>query len=464
MQSFLSSSQIGLRMSGYARVQILIVMSGTLLFLALVARYKLIGYEAVRPYHFLALCVAVFIAFVTAPRLLKAGVFKDKASIMVIALLSYVVVQGVLGDYRSAVDSIYIAANVMSFLAIFLYLRIWEHGIDALRVASLVVAMTTLACVGLAFLSWFILPPFSSSVVSVIINSASVFAPLKQSPAYLSRIHGIFGDPSVFGAFCAFSAILTIQMAWCNKSQSSRIYVLLLIAHLCAILGLMGSGSRMGIIAFGLMLTALAYYDFRKAMVVAGYCILMSPFFFGIYSLRNKWMEELLNVLSGASIPCTVAELSSCNEFLSHYVNESLRMNGVEQYQDRSDRMILAIGALQNSAPISLLFGCGAECAQKRGTLGLVGYLDLLQNYGLIFMIGLSYLFYITVRRIVLCQRSNAFISTNSIIIVGLLALEIFGYWIFAPFFNPIQLLFSYILAVAIGSSENFRVDMHNKI
>jgi hypothetical protein len=468
--AFHGGSQLRQRMSGYRLVQILLVILGTLIFLALAARYKVIGYEAVRPFHFPGLIIVVLITFAATPTLLKAGILKDKVLIMGIALVSYVVIQGILGDHRSAKDAIYIAVNVMSFLALFLHLRIWKRGIDMLQVASLIVAITTFVCVGLAFLSWFILLPFSTLEGYKFIKSASMLWPLMQSSAYLSRAHGIFGDPTVFGIFCAFSAILTIQMAWRIKNQSSRIYALLLIAHLCAILGLIASGSRMSIIAFGLILTLLAYYDFRKAMVVTGYFILMIPFFFGLYYLRNITIEGLSIVSSGEGLSIVssgegLSILSSGNDgFGGHYLNESLRVSGIENFRDRSDRMILAIGALQNSTPISLLFGCGVECAQKRDTFGLNGYLDLIQNHGLIFMSGLIYLLCITVWRLLHHHRSNLFISTNLSIIVAVLFLEMFGYWVFTPFFNPIQLLFSYILAVAIIPRSLGGADMQGGI
>ena len=438
---------------------ILFAVLSALIFVAFAARFKIAGLEALRPYHFTALCVLVLISLVAVKRLVETSVFTDRTTLVVVALLGYLLIQGFLGNERSAKDAVYIAANMGSAFVVFLYLRNCVLRAKLLRTASLFVVVTVSAICGLAYLSWFFLLPFSALSEHALSRDLTVLMPLLQSPTYLARIHGIFGDPTAFGVFCAFSAVLTLQLAAGMKSQAPKAHLSLMITHLVALLGLLGSGSRMGLIALGVMLPVIAKYDCRRSLVAVGALILAIPIYSGLNVLHVNFNSALYfpeRAVAPADADDERSDQSasspevSMRDVYARYSNETLRVTTSGAYRERGDRLLHALEEVRRTPLHGLLFGCGVECAQQRGTLSFIGYLDLLQNHGVVFLLGLGYLVLITIKRLVRGQDKLA-VSSHLAIILGCLAVELFGYWLFTPFFNPVQLLFVYALASSVS-------------
>lgn len=409
-----------------------VALLSLLTFVALSARYKVAGIEAVRPFHFAAMLGVVFLSVIALWDLVKRRAFVGQEVKILSALLLCVLIQGLEGGYRSTADSFYVLANVMGFFLLFIFLGMNIQQ-DVLRKAASTTLVVIVFCVcGLACISWMTLLPSDSLHAYVVSDGGQMLLPFLQSPTYLDRMHGLFGDPTVFGVFCAFTSILTLQLYPDAKKWPQRLGMLLLVANVFSVIGLLGSGSRMGIIALVGMLLSVARYDYRRSLAGLLLATLAVPLFYGLNVIRVTTHSNLL-------FPHTQHKSTT---IVSHYATESLRVRGAGGFEERQVRFTKALTAMKNTSMSGVVFGCGVECAQHRGSVSFVGYLDLIQNHGVLFLAGLIFL----VVTVFMGLTGNTY-SIASVLLLGCLVVEIFGYWLFAPFFNPVQMTFAYVLA-----------------
>ena len=433
-----------------------VVLSVSLLFF-LMARYSVSNYDALRPFHRAALIfsgLSFFLMKCHIRPLLNSSLLKNY-----LYLIGLILVIGAIGGYRSFVDSIYIAFINTLILWVSLLLLSLKDRKFVFEVFLNTLTAFNFIFMTLAFTSWFFMHD-SNLAAFILGHDLKYLMPFLQSESYLIRWHGIFGTPTALGMFCAFSAFIAIFLKGETSEKlsiSRRSTVSLYFLIIIALIGLIGSGSRTGIVAFFLMViigrSHLRIFDILKYFVIslviyfsAFHCWLEYKGFEGLVA-SDKKLEKVVNEIAFYSNESVRINMTASN------INSRLSSQSSQSSQSSDWRS-------SNIKP--MILGCGVDCALKTRTSSRIGYIDLVKNYGLpffgLFLLLVLRLIAAIIMRKIKAQESQFLLA----LLTGCLIAEITGSWIFSSFFNVVQIAFFFVVAkvVALNICGENRVEL----
>ena len=441
-------------------VPVAVALLAVLFVLSVSARFKVTGEEPVRPFHFEALLTFAIVALATAAAKLPVRLVLDRYVLLFGALVAWILGHGLLGDYRATADAVYIVTNSVSLVLLSVVILIGAEERMILRGLTVFVVATTYIVVIQGLLSWLFLMEGQSAHAAIEETGFEFLLPLLQSPAWIGRMHGLLGDPTVFGVFCAFMVAAAGGLAAYWRGVSKIAYRLTMGGGFLGGFGLTGSGSRMGILALVAMLGVLALRRTGNMVRVVIIVAVASSTFMVVDNLRystseplQQWLAENMDRADDsdrAGISVVGRLLRRSIRVAEHYLQETLRVTDWSYVFERRLFLTNGVNRFVEAPMAEKLFGCGVDCVKRDRTRSLNGIVDLLNNYGLVFMAVLAFLWGAIVVR--LWRKAGDWLASLALaFLFGGVVVMPFGYWVFHPFFSVIQMAMVFSLALFLA-------------
>jgi|GEM_PF-2903434 len=396
------------------------------LLLALSVKYKEVGLEATRPFHNVTIALLGLAGLYCGVARLPIRFHFHPISILLYLGAGYLFFADALAGERGFKDGVYLIANSVAVYWLLAAVvealtmdRFLSEATLVARLLGVVVALPTL-------IIW--------------VWPAAGLGIIEPSPSYLARAHGLLGDPTNFGCFCAAallfvaarSSALPDPPSWSGDPLNQVVMAIMM-------LGVIASGSRMamlgGATGFALLLV-FRQLRWKAVLVAAPTGVLLYP---ALLYLKARELNYLgTDIPSGDAPSIEVTSTGSPTVAENEAVMAQLAQGAfrIEEGGSEARLGLLDFGiSTFRSLPIHEKFlGCGYTCIESLGRSSHIGYLDMLVNYGLVFLTVLvGLLLAATIASIWLAKHGGAI----PLALLGLfITTTAFLSWPFNSFFN----------------------------
>lgn len=331
------------------------------LLLGLSIKYKEVGIEGTRPFHTVVIAMLTIAGIYCGVARLPISFHLQPISLLLYACAGYLLCAGVLAGDRGIKDGIYMLANsvaiywlvagVTQSISISSFLH---EARGVARLLSLAVALPTLVV-------W-VWP-----IVGVGL--------LKPSPSYLARAHGMLGDPTNFGCFCSVALLFTVAGRSVLTGGTCKLRALFdQVTIALLMLAIIASGSRMAI--FGCAVGFSVLLIFRQLRWKA----IILP------ALASALVYPALLYVKAAEISNGVAATVLDPKVVMGQLAEGAFRIDEAGPEARQSLLSFAFNSYRGMTITEKVFGCGYQCIESLNRSSHIGYLDLLVNYGLVFL------------------------------------------------------------------------------